>query len=376
MTRALVIGFRRWRAWNLGPVLRAQAGQVVFVRDVAAAQRLHPGPLDRIMVWGAAMPAGLDDLIASSGARLVRIEDGFIRSVGLGSDLIAPRSLVFDDCGIYFDATRPSRLEQVLASSVFDADLIARAAALRALIVGQALTKYNVECDAPAQWDSGGRPVVLVPGQVESDASIALGGGDVRTNQALLAAARAARPDAYIVYKPHPDVMSGNRRGRLAVRAAMRLANHVETRASIVACLARSEEVHTITSLAGFDALLRGVSVVTYGAPFYAGWGLTQDRAHGHPAWARRGRRLTLDALTAGALLIYPHYWDPGSECPGGACPVRAEDALAAIASERDQLRSSGHPDRLMQGFWRRQARKARVLSRAIWGSRQSIGPI
>eukprot|EP01042_Synura_sphagnicola_P032507 gene32507-41815_t len=50
------------------------------------------------MVWGAARPAGLDDLIAQTGARLVRIEDGFIRSVGLWSDLIAPRSLVFDPC--------------------------------------------------------------------------------------------------------------------------------------------------------------------------------------------------------------------------------------------------------------------------------------
>lgn len=360
--RAIIIGFRRWRAWNLGPLLRAEAGQVVFVRDVAGAKALRPGPQDRVMVWGAGAPAGLDALIAGSGARLVRIEDGFIRSVGLGSDLIVPRSLVFDECGIYFDATRPSGLEQVLATGVFDAALCSRAAALRRLIVTQSLTKYNVESDAPAQWDSGGRPVVLVPGQVETDASIALGASALRTNHALLAAARTARPDAFVVYKPHPDVMSGNRRGRLAAAAAMRLADHVETRASIVACLARTDEVHTITSLAGFDALLRGVAVVTYGAPFYAGWGLTQDRAPDHPAWARRGRQLTLDALTAGALLVYPRYWDPAANRP-----VSAETALAAIASERDQLRAGPAPDRLMHGVWRRQARKAQVLVRAFY---------
>ena len=363
--RAVVIGFRRWRAWNLGPLLRAAAGHVVFARDVVAAQALRPGPQDRVMVWGAGSPAGLDALIATSGARLVRIEDGFIRSVGLGSDLIVPRSLVFDEEGIYFDATRPSRLERVLATGVFDPALCARAAALRSLIVDRSLTKYNVESDFPAQWDSGGRPVVLVPGQVETDASIALGGGSVRTNQALLAAARAARPDAFVVYKPHPDVMSGNRRGRMAAAAAMRLADHVETRASIVACLARSDEVHTITSLSGFDALLRGVAVVTYGAPFYAGWGLTRDCARNHPAWARRGRHLSLDALTAGALLLYPRYWDPDANCT-----VSAEAALAAIASERDQLRASPAPDRLMHGFWRRQVRKARVLVRAFADNR------
>jgi capsular polysaccharide export protein len=368
--RALVIGFRRWRAWNLGPLLRAEAGKVLFVRDVAAAQRLQPGPQDRVMVWGAATPAGLDDLLRASGAQLVRIEDGFIRSVGLGSDLIVPRSLVFDARGIYFDATQPSALEHILANAAFDAALCARAAALRALIVTRGLTKYNVESDAPARWNSAGRPVVLVPGQVETDASIALGAGAVRTNRALLAAVRAARPDAFVVYKPHPDVMSANRRGRLAAAAALRLADHVETRASIVACLARSDELHTITSLSGFDALLRGVPVVTYGAPFYAGWGLTLDRAQDHPAWARRGRRLTLDALVAGALLVYPRYWDPDA-----GHPVTAEAALAAIASERDQLRAGRSPDRLMHGFWRRQARKLRVLLRAWLGDGAWSGP-
>lgn len=364
--RTLVIGFRRWRAWNLAPLLRAELGQVLFVRDCAAARALRVGGQDRVLVWGAAMPPGLAPLLAESGAALVRIEDGFIRSVGLGSDLIVPRSLVFDACGIYFDATRASALERMLANRDFDAALCARAAALRELIVARALTKYNVEADGPAQWDSGGRPVVLVPGQVESDASIALGGGAVRTNQALLAAARAARPDAFVVYKPHPDVLSGNRRGRLAHGAAMQLADHVETRASILACLARSDEVHTMTSLAGFDALLRGLRVVTYGAPFYAGWGLTQDMAKDHPAWARRGRALTLDALIAGALLCYPRYWDPAA-----GRMVTAEVALAAIASERDAIRGGPDPDRLMRGFWRRQGRKLVVLARA-WSSRPS----
>jgi capsular polysaccharide export protein len=177
----------------------------------------------------------------------------------------------------------------------------------------------------------------------------------------LLAAAPTARPDAFVVYKPHPDVMSGNRRGRLAAHAAMQVADHVETRASIIACLAQADEVHTMTSLCGFDALLRGIAVVTYGAPFYAGWGLTDDRATNHPAWARRGRRLTLDQLTAATLLVYPRYWDPDARAF-----VTAEDAIEAIASERDRLRAGPAPDRLLRGFWRRQGRKARVLARAF----------
>lgn len=360
--RAIVIGFRRWRAWNLAPVLRAQAGQVIHVRDVAGAARLHPGPDDALMVWGAADPAGLAALVAASGATLVRIEDGFVRSVGLGSDLIPPRSLVFDSQGIYFDATRASGLETLLLQAPFAPGLRARAAALRQMIVARRLTKYNIEDHTPPEWNTGGRPVVLVPGQVETDASIALGGaGAIRTNAELLRAVRAECGDAFLVYKPHPDVMSGNRRGRMARHAALALADHVETRASIVACLAQASQLHTITSLAGFDALLRDVPVVTYGAPFYAGWGLTRDRATGHPALARRaGTTLDRDDLVAAALLLYPRYWEPETQRF-----VRAEQAIGTVADMRDRLTAQGRLGALRDGFVARQWRKTRVIARA-----------
>jgi len=44
--------------------------------------------------------------------------------------------------------------------------------------------------------------------------------------------------------------------------------------------------------------------VVTWGCPFYAGWGLTEDRE----PLARRSRRLMLDELVAATLLLYPTY--------------------------------------------------------------------
>jgi capsule polysaccharide export protein KpsC/LpsZ len=364
--RTIVIGFRRWRAWVLGPMLRADDPRVRFVRDVAAARRLRPAPQDRIVVWGAARPPGLPALLCDSGATLVRVEDGFIRSVGLGSDLIAPRSLVFDTRGIHFDATRPSGLEHLLRTFAPDRALIARAAALRETIVARHLTKYNVEGTARLPRPGGGRPVVLVPGQVDGDASIAWGAGRVRGNAALLAAVRAARPDAFIVYKPHPDVLCGNRRGAPAAH----LADHVETRASILSCLAACDEVHTITSQAGFDALLRGIPVVTYGMPFYAGWGLTRNGGGPHPALARRDRVLTLDELVAGALLLYPRYWDPATHRF-----VTAESAVAAMAAEREALQRSGTPDRLIRGFWAHQRRKIRVLARA-WLDPRGFQPL
>jgi len=138
---------------------------------------------------------------------------------------------------------------------------------------------------------------------VEQDAAIRLGCSDIVSDAALLAAVRRARPDAYILYKPHPDVVSGNRpAGRIRPDTAD--FDLLIEDVSLAACLDGADEVHTMTSLVGFEALLRGKRVVTYGLPFYAGWGLTEDR-HTLP---RRNRGLTLDELVAGVLLHYPRY--------------------------------------------------------------------
>ncbi|MBF3314178.1 capsular polysaccharide biosynthesis protein, partial [Leptospira borgpetersenii serovar Hardjo-bovis] len=84
----------------------------------------------------------------------------------------------------------------------------------------------------------------------------------------------------------------------------MRWADCLATQADIVDVLDQVDEVHTLTSLAGFEALLRGKTVFCYGMPFYAGWGLTHDE---YPC-PRRTRRLTLNALIHTTLIDYPFY--------------------------------------------------------------------
>ncbi|MDH6153235.1 capsule polysaccharide export protein KpsC/LpsZ [Paraburkholderia sp. WSM4179] len=132
------------------------------------------------------------------------------------------------------------------------------------------------------------------------DASIRLGTRAIDTADALLREVHRLRPDAFVVYKPHPDVLSGNRNGLID---AQQLADVVDTEADLLSLVDAADEVHTLSSLAGFDALLRGKAVFTYGLPFYAGWGLTHDALAPLP-W--RHRTLTLDMLCAGVLLRYP----------------------------------------------------------------------
>jgi capsular polysaccharide export protein len=252
-----------------------------------------------LLLWGSASPPKG----TPAGVEVVRLEDGFLRSVGLGADLVRPLSWVMDRRGIYYDSTRPSQLEHILQTQSCPAELASRAARLRDQIVAAGITKYSVGGKSWRRPRNRSR-VVLVVGQVESDASLRYGAPAIRTNLALTRAARCANPDAYLVYKPHPDVVAGLRAKGDQEGEISRWCDEIVTDAPMSIMLAEVDAVHVLTSLAGFEALLRGKVVVCHGQPFYSGWGLTQDEA---PV-ERRRRRVNLDELVAAALIRYPVY--------------------------------------------------------------------
>ena len=310
------VGMSFWKRRRIADFVRSSAGVPVFRRDTAAAlaaARDSPTGAPRAIAgWASRLPKGLATEAARHGIPLIRVEDGFIRSVGLGSDFLPPASLVFDARGMYFDPRGDSDLEYLLRETGFSPDLLARAERLAARLVERGITKYNL-AGAERRGSAAGPALILVPGQVEDDLSIRFGAGEVRTNLALLDAVRAANPDAFILYKPHPDVLAGHRIGAVPEAAARRFADQIVEGGSTAALLAVADELHTMTSLAGFEALLRGRRVAVYGRPFYAGWGLTADIQP-----VDRGRRLTLAQLVAGTLILYPRYLDPLTRLPCG----------------------------------------------------------
>ena len=288
------------RLWKRKPLQRffGRYAPVKFLDEIGTRKQ---------MVWaGKTTPA-----LEAHG--VARIEDGFLRSRGLGADLIAPLSLVVDDLGIYYDPTRPSRLETLIEASPTLPDYARRRAeALVATLIGERLTKYNLVGEVVHHLPNGRR--ILVPGQVEDDASIRLGTTEINTNRGLLEAARKANPAAVIIYKPHPDVEAGLR--KCVVEDAETLADVVAHHADPVMLLDQVDEVWTMTSLLGFEALLRGKKVTCLGTPFYAGWGLTDDRAM---PLTRRIANPDVIALAHAVLIDYPRYFDPKTKLP---CPV------------------------------------------------------
>lgn len=335
----VAIGFASWKKPTAAPLLWGGSPVPFAARPRALAAG------DEIAAWKSRVaPATLAGL-ETTGAHLVEIEDGFIRSVGLGADCVPPLSLVVDRQGAYFDPRRPSEMETLLQEGTFPPELVDRARRLRQLIVEAGVSKYGIGRHS-VERRARGRRHILVPGQVEDDRSVMCGGGAVTTNLELLRRVRHDAPDAYILYKPHPDVEAGHRVGVVSEDAAADHADEIVRDQPISALIDMVDEVHVNTSLAGFEALLRDRPVTVHGTPFYAGWGLTRDLGD---VPARRTARRSLDELVAAVLLLYPRYLDPvtGLPCPPEILVRRLSEGAGSKAGPLVPLRR-------LQGYMKR----------------------
>jgi capsular polysaccharide export protein len=314
-TIAVACGMAWWKRAEIRRFLWVPQRRLHFAsrsaRGLALARRAGGG----VAIWPSRVSPELIDAARRQDVPLVRVEDGFVRSVGLGSGLVPPSSIVVDRLGIHFDPSAPSELERLLATTDFAAPLLARARALRATIVAAGISKYAAGAAAAAPRRQAGRRVILVPGQVEDDMSVVAGGGGLASNLELLRRARTLEPDAEIWFRPHPDVDAGHRKGAVSDSDALGVADRLVRQSGMAALLDTVDAVHVLTSLTGFEALMRGREVTCHGTPFYAGWGLTRDLG---AVPERRGRILSLDELVAGVLILYPRYLDPvtGLPCP------------------------------------------------------------
>lgn len=328
------VGMSLWKQAVIKPFFKLPSCHLHFVRSQKKLEKRPLAPNSRLLVWGNGKPELLT-FAKQHNLPILRMEDGFIRSVGLGSNLVAPISLVIDDLGIYFNAQTPSRLEYILQNHIFSSQDLVKAKRLRTQLIMGRIGKYNVGHTA-YQVSKTTRKIILVPGQVEDDASIQTGSLEIKTNLALLEKVRTLNPEAYIIYKPHPDVVSGNRKGAIPSHQVKMLADEVVETANILECIEQADEVHTITSLAGFEALLRYKEVHCYGSPFYAHWGLTKDHAK-LKSPERRTRKLILEELISAVLVYYPLYIDPQKQHF-----IYAERAIQLLMEQKKQLHSNG----------------------------------
>ncbi|UKH25354.1 capsular polysaccharide biosynthesis protein [Actinobacillus pleuropneumoniae] len=325
------IGMSLWKRAVIKPFFNLPLCRLHFVGSLKSLEKRVFEKNARLLIWSQGKPEILA-FAEKHNLPLLRMEDGFIRSVGLGSNLVAPLSLVIDDLGIYFNAQTPSRLEQILLGQEFNEQDLVLAKKLRNRLIEANIGKYNVG-NSGFRLNVTDKTAILVPGQVEDDASIRFGSPEIKKNLDLLRKVRELNPNAYIIYKPHPDVVSGNRQGHIPTEQAVEFADEIVENANILDCINQVDEVHTMTSLAGFEALLRGKIVHCYGLPFYSNWGLTED----YLSLERRHRKLCLEELISAVLVYYPQYVDPEN-----ATMINAEQAIEILQQQKQQLSHSG----------------------------------
>ncbi|WND02919.1 hypothetical protein QGN29_00895 [Temperatibacter marinus] len=306
--RVIAADFSLWKKGFIGDFIQGSDADIVWIKRGHVLNFAYK-PGDALLVWGQKFqefrhhfPDFLD---------IWRIEDGFLRSIGLGSDLRRPASLVLDKIGMYYDASSPSALENFLSNHDFSVEDRARATAFIAKMKAGRLSKYNVGKKLTKTFDNQGKSIILVTGQVEGDASLAAGSPKIKDNASLLQTVRKNNPNDYIIYKAHPDVLGGNRAGKVCRKTLEKCADAVVDDVDIQDCIQIADSVHVMTSGSGLEAMMMGKEVQCYGMPFYAGWGLTVD----HLQTDRRGRTLTLEDIIYAAYIVYPTYvsWPSGA---------------------------------------------------------------
>ncbi|EIX7297518.1 capsular polysaccharide biosynthesis protein [Campylobacter jejuni] len=315
--KLFMLGFTLWKRHFIKPFFKAKDNEIIFLNSIKSLVRYKLKEDDKFFIWGKKydentlknllLVKAKEQNLTNFTPKVSLVEDGFIRSISLGSDLTRPFSLIVDDKGLYIDPNKASKLEELLQNEIFDENMLNRAKNIIKILLENRFSKYNGLKHEDLKINAKiGQKIILIPAQVEDDASMILGGFGLSTLD-LLKEVRAKNQDAYIIFKPHPDVLSGNRVGLKDETLILEFCDEIVKDCSIDSAIKIADEIHTITSTSGFDALLRTKKVFAYGMPFYAGWGLTKDKYR----CERRTRKLSLEELVAGALIAYPRYINP-----------------------------------------------------------------
>ncbi|PXY00351.1 capsular polysaccharide export protein, LipB/KpsS family [Halomonas sp. LBP4] len=294
------------------------------------------------LVWGYTETSVLSRYLQLANCPIWRIEDGFVRSAELGASHATPYSLVIDKTGLYYNCHQPSDIENILNFYDFDADaqLLENAEVALSELKALRLSKYNLPT-VPGGNNVKLKKRVVVIGQVDADASIRYGNPDGWTSEELVKLAYYENPEAEIVYRPHPEVYKGFQKSAFKKKRVEKFAKLASPEEGVVDFIESADHVYTITSLTGLEALIRGKKVTLVGAPFYSGWGLTDDRVK----IERRGRKLSLTELFLAAYIIYPRYLANLSDSFVGLMA-----SCYRISIERDALNKEACKELVFQG--------------------------
>ena len=265
--------------------------------------------------WGR-KKSGLNaiKLAKKSNSKFVLLEDGFIRSTSLGINNSPSFSIVEDDIGIYYDATVPSKLENILNTYDFkeDKNLINTSKKAIYLIKKHHISKYNQSDDIKDSYFKSDQKRVLVIAQTFGDSSLEYGLSNTFTTDQMISSAIEENKDSQVYIKIHPDVLTGKKKSDIDINTIDKRCKIITDDINPISLLKHFHTVYTKTSQMGFEAILVGCKCVCFGMPFYAGWGITDDRIK----CVRRKRILNKEEVFAASYILYTRYFNPYTNKP------------------------------------------------------------
>lgn len=285
---------------------------------------------DEIAGWGHKPTAKAALALAIKlGVPYAGVEDGFLRSVRPG-DAEPSVGWIVDRRGIYYDSASLSDFEIAVSrrAETVDPNVDSRIRSALARISTLRLSKYN---HAPMRSPKSlglrvAEKFVFVIDQTAGDASVAGAGANEKTFLVMLEAAIADNPGRHVVVKLHPETINGRKPGHLVHAARDRRVSVISEDVNPWSVIENAECLYVVSSQLGFEAMLAGVRVVTFGQGFYSGWGLVDCRCQS-PERRCLARR---EDIAAAAYLDYCRWIHPFS-----GEKIELEDAIEILAEAR-----------------------------------------
>lgn len=303
------VGIKKWKRTFVKSFLQGLDNKIVFINNHQKALEYAKEHKANIVQWASLEDKQFTKQAQGLNLKTLLLEDGFIRSVGLGSNYQLPSSLVVDFNGIYYDPKSKSDLFSLLNNYQECSYKNEQAEYLIDFYKHHKLSKYNVgsnDIQDIKRLLLGKKNIILLPGQVIDDASVLAQNCNIHSNLDLLKYVRNLNPNSFIIYKEHPDVSFYNRKGHDQKEQLLKYADLVIKDINITSLYELVDIVYTLSSQSGFEALIYGKEVYTIGRPFYANWGLTKEP---HDLIDRHNT-LSLNALVYTVLCEYPRYYD------------------------------------------------------------------
>jgi len=240
-------------------------------------------------------------LLKPVGATVIRVEDALIHPLKPSRSSAPPLGLLIDRKGAYFDNTQASELEDLLNySDLSSPDLRTRTKRALRLFQSVGLSKYNA-FNTNSTLKQGG--YILVVDQTRSDTSIKYGGANAESFAQMLAAAKAENPRDKILVK----TTLGHHEGHFSLADTTTQTQLISPSIPANSLIKKAKMIYCVTSPIGFNAIISGHRPRVFGAPFYGGWGLSDDEK----TYKRRSRTLNMQELFTATMMLYPSWFDP-----------------------------------------------------------------